>query len=103
MMHFSRQEIRNNCFSEKKNPFTIPVKPSFLLLSVTGPAERGRGRERGGEKASFPPCRQGGFNPCPSTKAKSLNLVSHLARLDIIDYVLDGHKFIDTQSASFFR
>lgn len=88
MMHFSQQEIRNNCFS-KKNAFTIPVKPSFLLLSVTGPAKRARGREGGGGNASFRPCRQGGFNPCPSTKANGLNLVPRLARLDIIEYVLE--------------
>lgn len=94
MMHFSQQEIRNNCSSKKKkkNAFTIPVKPSFLHLSVTGPAERERERERG--DSSCPACRRGG----------ELDLVlggmSSTTRYNRI-CAGDGYKFIDTQSISF--
>lgn len=75
MMHFSRQETRNNCFS-KKNAFTIPVKPSFLLLSVTGPAERERERERRCQL----PCMS------PRRRARSRTMSS---MLDIIEYVME--------------
>lgn len=73
-MHFSQQETRNKLLFFK-NAFTIPVESSFSLFSVTGPAERER--ERG--DASCPACRRGG----------ELDLVLCLARLDMIEYVLE--------------
>lgn len=77
MMHFSQQEIRNKFlflfFSLYERFHPIVVKLSLSLFSVTGPAERERG------DASCCACRRGG----------ELDLVLCLARLDIIEYMLE--------------
>lgn len=71
-----------------KKPFHNSLQ-TLILAPFCHWSSRESGREREGRNASFPPCRQGGFNPCRSTKAKGPNLVPHLARLDMIEYVLE--------------
>lgn len=87
-MHFSQQEIRNNCFSKKTLSQFLLSPHSCSFLSLVQQRER-EGERGGGANASFPRRRQGGFNPCPSTKVKGSNLIPHLARLDIIEYVME--------------
>lgn len=77
-MHFSQQEIRNNCFSKKKKRFHNSRQALILALFCHwSSTEREGERERG--DAGCPACRRGG----------ELDLVLCLARLDIIEYVLE--------------